>query len=73
MVRGETFAQLHKTSLCHTGESRYPVLSSTFRIPVFTGMTNKGVVQRSRGKADWHSHTERVFVLAGSIGTYNQE
>jgi hypothetical protein len=42
--------------LCHTGEGRYLVLSGTSRIPVFprqagtkqsTGMTNKGVVQRS--------------------------
>jgi hypothetical protein len=52
----ETFAQLHKISnyvipapfFNGIISSRYPVLSSTSWIPVFTGMTNKGAVQRSQ-------------------------
>ncbi len=45
---GDLCTTTQNQQLCHTGKSRNPVLSSTFWIPVSTGVTNKGAVQRSR-------------------------
>ncbi len=48
-LRHETFAQLHKTSnYVIPAKAGIQHLLSTFWIPVSTGMTNKGVVRRSR-------------------------
>jgi hypothetical protein len=43
--------------ICHTGAGRYPVLSSTSWIPVFTGTTNNSIpkskmISRRQGGGD---------------------